>query len=75
MRFDLPPTIRVIAIKGKKVEGTVRNDDYDMGRNWIARLVDEIGRAAQTGWPETARMIVLLAVAAGAIALILTISR
>ena len=30
----------------------------------LGRLVTEIGRAAQTGWAQTARMIALLAVAA-----------
>lgn len=41
----------------------------------VARLVDEIGRAAQAGWAQTARMIALLTVMAAATALILAISR
>ena len=45
------------------------------GRSPIASLVYEIGRAAQAGWAQTARMTVLLAVAAAAAALILMTSR
>jgi hypothetical protein len=45
------------------------------GRNPISRLIDEIGRAAQAGWAQTARMTVLLAVAAAATMLILMTSR
>ena len=41
----------------------------------LGRLVTEIGRAAQAGWAQTARMIALLAVAAAAVALILVTSR
>jgi hypothetical protein len=41
----------------------------------ISSLVGEIGRAAQAGWAQTARMTVLLAVAAAAAALILMTSR
>lgn len=41
----------------------------------FGRLVTEIGRAAGAGWAQTARLIVLLAVAAGAVALIVLISR
>jgi hypothetical protein len=37
--------------------------------------VREIGRAAQAGWAQTARLSVLLAVAAAAVALIMAISR
>jgi hypothetical protein len=39
------------------------------------RLVYEIGRAAQAGWAQTARMITLLAVAAAAVVLVLIASR
>jgi hypothetical protein len=57
-----------------KVKGAqVTSDDHD--RNPISSLVDEIGRAAQTGWAQTARMIALLAVAAAAAALILMTSK
>ena len=45
------------------------------GGSPITRLVYEIGRAAQAGWAQTARMIALLAVAAAAVALVLTTSR
>ena len=41
----------------------------------LGRLVTEIGRAAQAGWAQTARMIALLAVAAAAVALIVVTSR
>jgi hypothetical protein len=54
----------------------VEQHDPDHGaRDPIARLVYEIGRAAQAGWAQTARMIALLAVAAAAVALVLTTSR
>jgi hypothetical protein len=47
-----------------------------MGRGGpLGRLVDEIGRAALAGWPQTARLIALLAVAAAAVALVLATSR
>ena len=45
------------------------------GRSPISTLVHEIGRAAQAGWAQTARMTILLAVAAAAVVLILTTSR
>ena len=42
----------------------------------VSSLIHEIGRAAQAGWAQTARMTVLLAVAAALItALILATSR
>jgi hypothetical protein len=41
----------------------------------LARMVTEIGRAARAGWAQTARLIALLTVAAGAAALILWTSR
>ena len=41
----------------------------------MSSLVYEIGRAAQAGWAQTARMTVLLTVAAAAVALILVTSR
>ena len=49
--------------------------DGEPGRNPISSLVYEIGRAAQAGWAQTARMIALLTVAAAAVALILATSR
>jgi|ERR1035438_4124726 hypothetical protein len=45
------------------------------GSKAIGLLVDEIGRAAQAGWAQTARMIALLTVAAAAVALVLMASR
>jgi hypothetical protein len=47
----------------------------DSGRGSISSLVYEIGQAAQAGWAQTARMSVLLAVAAAAVMLILMTSR
>ena len=41
----------------------------------LRRLISEIGWAARAGWAQTARLIALLAVAAGAAALILMTSR
>jgi len=41
----------------------------------MSSLVYEIGRAAQAGWAQTARMIALLTVAAAAVALILVTCR
>jgi hypothetical protein len=45
------------------------------GRSPASCLVHEIGRAAQAGWAQTARMSVLLAVATAAVVLILVTSR
>jgi hypothetical protein len=47
----------------------------DPGRSAASDLIYEIGRAAQTGWAQTARLVTLLAVAAAAVALILVTSR
>lgn len=44
-------------------------------RSALERLVVEIGRAARAGWAQTARLIALLTVTAGAVALILVTSR
>jgi hypothetical protein len=46
-----------------------------LGGGWMARLIDEMGRAAQAGSAQTARLIALLAVVAAAVALILITSR
>lgn len=45
------------------------------GEGPLGRLVTEIGRAAQSGWPQTARLMTLLAVAAAAVSLVLMTSR
>ena len=50
----------------------MRNDPR---RSWLERLVEEAGRAAQTGNAQTARLIAMLAVAAAALALALWASR
>lgn len=49
--------------------------DIPPGDSAASSLIHEIGRAAQAGWAQTARMITLLAVAAAAVALILVTSR
>lgn len=41
----------------------------------LTKLVEEIGKAATAGWPQTARLVVLLAVAAAAIAIIIYASQ
>ena len=51
------------------------NDPDERIPNWITRLVEEMGRAAQAGNAQTARLIALLAVAAAAVALVMLTSR
>jgi hypothetical protein len=46
-----------------------------IGETVLNRLIVAIERAARAGWPETARLIALLAVAAAAVALVITASR
>jgi hypothetical protein len=58
----------------KRKEET-RVDDDGEGGTWLGRLVTEIGRAARAGWAPTARMMLLLAVAAAAVTLVLMTSR
>jgi hypothetical protein len=41
----------------------------------LSRLITEIGKAAGAGWAPTARLLVLLTVAAAAVALVLVTSR
>lgn len=41
----------------------------------FGQLITEIGRAARAGWAPTARLIILLATAAGAMTLVLMTSR
>jgi hypothetical protein len=50
-------------------------EHHDTGGNWITRLVEEMGRAAQAGNAQTARLIALLAVAAAAVAVVVMTSR
>jgi hypothetical protein len=50
-------------------------DEQDRGPSPISSLVQVIGQAAQESWAQTARLTVLLAVAATAVALIVAISR
>jgi hypothetical protein len=42
---------------------------------WLSGLVREMGRAAQAGNAQTARLVALLAVAAAAVALVIAASR
>lgn len=49
--------------------------DDNERRSPAMRLVYEIGRAAEAGWAQTARMIALLTVAAAAVVLVLMASR
>lgn len=41
------------------------------GSNPVSSLINQIGRAAQAGWAQTARMTVLLAVAAALITMLI----
>jgi hypothetical protein len=65
-------TITVRAVERRE---NVKHQPHDVGGRWPERLVEAIERAAEAGWPQTARMIALLAVAAAAVALIVVISR
>jgi hypothetical protein len=53
----------------------IKEAAVEEGGSSLGRLITEIGRAARAGWAPTARLIVLLAVAAAAVALVLTASR
>ena len=59
----------------RRKEEYVKHQSSDVDRRWPERLVGAIERAAEAGWPQTARMIALLTVAAAAVALIVMISR
>jgi hypothetical protein len=48
---------------------------HDPGGGPLTRLIVAIERAARAGWPETARLIALLSVAAAAVALVVLASR
>jgi hypothetical protein len=53
----------------------MHDDPGGEGSGWLARLVTEMGRAAEAGNAQAARLAGLLTVAAAAAALILAISR
>jgi hypothetical protein len=53
----------------------VDNQPPEVGGSWLEQLVRAIERAAEAGWPQTARMIALLSVAAAAVALVVMTSR
>jgi len=53
----------------------VKEAAVEDGGDSLGRLITEIGRAARAGWAQTVRLIALLAVAAAAVALVLTASR
>jgi hypothetical protein len=59
----------------KAAESLTKEAAVNEGDGPLGHLVAEIGRAAQAGWAQTARLIALLAVAAGAVALILVTGR
>ena len=50
-------------------------DSDPHGAHPLIRLIAAIERAARDGWPETARLVLLLAVAAAAVALVILASR
>jgi hypothetical protein len=55
----------------KYVEGTGLGDTRN---GWKERLVDEVGKAVQAGWAQTARLMVLLTAGTAAITLITLIT-
>jgi hypothetical protein len=63
------------AAAARRRKGNTLLADNKARPNPFANLVDEIGRAVQAGWAQTARMTVLLAVAAAAVTLVLMNSR
>ena len=63
------------AADGREPSLLIKEAAVAEGGDPLVRLVIELGRAARAGWAQTARLMVLLAVAAGAVALILMTSR
>lgn len=55
--------------------GNVENSETNDAGEALAKLVMELGRAAHTGWGPSLRWLAFLAVAAGALALVLIASR
>jgi hypothetical protein len=77
LAYQLPSGATKLVGSGRQsaVALLTRETAVDKGDGPLGRLVTEIGRAAQAGWPQTARLIVLLAVVAGAAMLVLMASR
>jgi hypothetical protein len=67
----LAPSVR--GTRGGKV-GQVERRNGDVNGALVS-LIYEIGQAARSGWPQTLRLITLLVVAAGAVAVLLAIGR
>jgi hypothetical protein len=49
--------------------------DQAPSRDPIGKLITELGRAAHAGWGPTTRLMMLVVVVAGAVALVLAVSR
>jgi hypothetical protein len=60
-------------LRGGKVGQVQRRDNQDGSA--LGCLIKEFGQAARSGWPQTARLIALIVVAAGAVAFVLACSR
>jgi hypothetical protein len=78
------PALLIVVASSQQEEASVEQDDEEdtmnrdlggWGQDWLSRLVEEMGRAAQAGSAQTVRFIAQLVVAAAAIALILEISK
>jgi len=69
------PVETIDALTQHREEVNMPGDFDRWGGGWLTRLVHEMGRAAEAGSAQTARLIALLAVAAAAVALILETSR
>ena len=73
------PLLRATRLVGSgrqnAVASLVKEAAVEDGGSSLGRLITEIGRAARAGWAQTVRLIALLAVAAAAVALVLTASR
>jgi hypothetical protein len=52
----------------------VKRCRHNTSRHCLDRLIQAIERAAEAGWPQTARMITMLLVAATALALVMLAS-
>ena len=52
-----------------------RRDEVSPQGDALSRLVTELGLAAREGWGTTARLVVLLLVACGGLAVLLVVSR
>lgn len=55
--------------------GQPRNPGPGTTSGPLTKLVEEIGKAATAGWPQTVRLVVLLAAATAAIAIIISASQ